>query len=325
MSSAITRKPRAAKWLDAQQVFEPTSSERLPGPEVRRSQAAAPSSAPGRTSSRRSRSGRLRILLLDPSRRRACTRQSAQDRRPRGQRALGDPASDGQRRGGRGSSEPHDAALERTLARLPLVVLGRATHSGCARADIPGSGETLGRNSGMHELPAYLIWAPGGPGTASVDGSIGAGVAISVRNRSSASILRSATRSRTPWRFRRHRGDRAAPARLSSRTIASVTEVRSGSGIKAVLAVAAKVAVAVGVGAHDRCAGRHRLQRRQAEPLVRRGLDEHGRLVEQSVDLVVARSGDIADAGLPVGEFWLDSEQAQLRPRLRAARARPQA
>ena len=53
---------------------------------------------------------------------------------------------------------------------------------------------------------------------------------------------------------------------------------RSALGHQAVDAVAAEVAVAVRVGADDGRAGGHRLQDRQAEALVARGLHEHGRL-----------------------------------------------
>ena len=123
------------------------------------------------------------------------------------------------------------------------------------------------------------------------------GAATSVRNRSSASrwarqlYSDAVSTAAPPSRSRSAR----SPSTCAS---ASADRSRIWVGHQAVLTVHAEVAVAVGVGADDRTAGRHRLEHRQAEALVGRGLHEHGGLVQEPVDPHVRRSVEITDGRL---------------------------
>ena len=77
----------------------------------------------------------------------------------------------------------------------------------------------------------------------------------------------------------------------------------------------AEVAVAVSVGGDHRRADGHRLEQRQAEALVDRGLHEHRGLVEELVHPLVAGALEVARAVLGA-QLGLHSEHPQLRPRL---------
>ena len=98
-----------------------------------------------------------------------------------------------------------------------------------------------------------------------------------------------------------------------------LTESGSASAIRQFSLVPAEVAVAVGVGADDRRAGGHRLEQRQAEALVHRGLHEDGRLVEELVDLA-RRSGARSSARRARRRARARRRTATARAAARAAR-----
>src|SRR5439155_19810861 len=80
-------------------------------------------------------------------------------------------------------------------------------------------------------------------------------------------------------------------------------------------AVDTEVPVTVTIRAHDRSAGRHRFEQGKAQPLVPRGLQEHGGPVDELVPRGLRRSREVADS-LTLAQLWLDAEQPELGPRL---------
>ena len=284
MSSAIARSPRSAKWLAAQQVFEPTSRTLSPGAErdrrqqlVHRARLHVPVAV--------LEVGQPPHQLAVPAARCACARRSARARRPRrGCAAGGSYSSSGTPRW-TANSLPH--ARQRSVpSRTSRSSLASRTARACARRRQAGQ-RSCATNSAFTVARRRLgapqralrcrrrrrARAPRGsirprprrppPGTP--------------RARRSAAPTRSPAPSRSPAAPRRSRSSGSLEQPRAARR---ETDAALGLGHQAVLAVDAEVAVAVGVGADDRAAGRHRLQRRQREALVRGGLHEHGGLVE---------------------------------------------
>ena len=191
-----------------------------------------------------------------------------------GRRARAAGASAGRPRGAPGTRAPQRAAAQDALADLAGVGFVGGAARASARAGRRGSAGTPGRNlracdrsiSGRRRGAArerHRSRARSAGASATSAGTLqrvdSPGPTCSRRL---CRFPRRPTRSRSDGSSRSRRegvGDRGAV----------------GRGHQAVLAVGAEVAVAVGVGADDGAAGGHRLQRRQAEALVHRGLHEH--------------------------------------------------